>query len=100
MLRFGAETLDAARDRWWMGLRDVEREHDSAHGQDFGSDENCYRRGFQAALHGEFRGKAYVDRVARLRELFPHDYNEISFRRDYERGQKYDLDRKRSPERS
>ena len=97
MLRFGAESVDAARERWWMGLRDVEKEHYLANGGEGLVDDDAFRRGFQAALHGEFRGKAYVDRVARLRELFPRDYAETSFRRGYERGQKYDQDRNKYP---
>lgn len=96
MLRFGAESLDTARHRWWMGLRGVENEHYSANGHDFGVDEDCYRRGFQAALHAELRGKAYEDSIGRLRELFPHDCDEVSFRRGYERGFNYDRERRKT----
>ena len=46
----GAESVDAAREQWWIGLRDDEKEHYSADGSDFTRDEKAYRRGFEAAL--------------------------------------------------
>ena len=49
----GAESLDAARDVWWLGIRDAEAAEYTAAGQDFSSDEPLYRRGFEAALHPE-----------------------------------------------
>src|SRR6266850_3561155 len=57
----GAESIDAAREDWWLGLRDVEEEHYRAQGGDFSSDELAYRRGFEAALHLKRRGKAYEE---------------------------------------
>ena len=35
--RSGAETLDAARETWWIGLRDAERAHYEEAGGDFGA---------------------------------------------------------------
>jgi hypothetical protein len=47
----GAETLDAAREDWWIGLRSAERErYLAAGGADFDADEADYRRGFEAAV--------------------------------------------------
>src|SRR5438552_7345128 len=48
----GAESVDAARDKWWIGLRSAEQEHYTGLGRDFHQDEKFYRRGFEAALHG------------------------------------------------
>jgi len=45
-----AESIDAAREQHWIGLRDAEREHYQALGADFDQDEREYRRGFQAAM--------------------------------------------------
>jgi hypothetical protein len=46
----GAESIDAARDQHWIGLRSAEREHYQALGGDFDRNERAYRRGFEAAL--------------------------------------------------
>jgi len=46
----GAESIDAAREAWWIGLRSAEQEHYHALGGDFAQDEQAYRRGFEAAL--------------------------------------------------
>ena len=43
----GAESLDAARESWWIGLRSAELEHYESR-QDFHRDEPTYRRGFEA----------------------------------------------------
>jgi hypothetical protein len=47
-----AESIDAARDQWWIGLRSAEKAHYQSLGGDFGRDEKAYRRGFEAGLHG------------------------------------------------
>jgi outer membrane lipoprotein SlyB len=46
---YGAESVDAARDRWWLGLRDAEAEHYEPEGG-FADDERLYRHGFTAAI--------------------------------------------------
>jgi hypothetical protein len=81
----GADTVDAARDAWWVGLRDTEA---GAYGDTarFATDEPLYREGFEWACHGEdavslagdrsghpafqagyTRGRAYVEE--RTREI-------------------------------
>src|SRR5438045_2869900 len=45
--RAGAESVDAAREEWWIGLRDAESEHYLAQGGDFKTDEAKYRLGFE-----------------------------------------------------
>jgi hypothetical protein len=38
----GAETIDRAREMWWLGLRDVETEKYTAEGRNFDSDERDF----------------------------------------------------------
>ena len=52
MIGTGAETIDAAREDWWVGLRDAEEEHYTSSGGRFETDEANYRRGFEQALGG------------------------------------------------
>ena len=87
----GAESIDAARENWWVGLRDAEREHYSTNERhkDFGSVEADYRKGFEAALLPALRGKSYEDAVDFLSAHYTEIYAEDSFRRGYARGQSY-----------
>ena len=84
----GAETIDAARRRWWTGLRPVEREHYQANGGDFETDEDIYRRGFETALYPEFRGRTWEQAVYVLAERHK-DWSSPCFRSGYERGQRH-----------
>jgi hypothetical protein len=81
----GAETIDAARESWWLGVRDAEKEHYEADGADFGHDEHSYRHGFEAALRPSLRGKTYEQAADDLRADYP-DAGSACFRRGYERG--------------
>src|SRR5829696_7280390 len=83
----GAESVDAAREDWWVGLRDAE-EAEYAEG-DFKADEHVYRRGFEAAQHPHLRGHAYDEVQERLRELHADTFEAAPFRKGYERGQNY-----------
>src|SRR5262249_33868208 len=87
----GAEELDAARERWWLGLRSVEAERYGADGGDFARDEARYRLGFEAALGAKTRGRAYDDVVEYLSQQYPDAYRDPTFRRGFERGRAYDL---------
>jgi hypothetical protein len=89
LVEAGAESLDAARDQWWLGLRDAEAEAYMAHGGDFTMDEAVYRRGFEAALRAEVSGKPYRDVHGYLRLHYADVYNNDAFRRGYERGYAY-----------
>jgi hypothetical protein len=77
----GVETIDAARDAWWVGLRDAEAA-EYGDTEKFDADEPSYRRGFEAACRGDdppptvedeafnagyARGRAYL--VSRHQEL-------------------------------
>ncbi len=82
----GAESLDAAREHWWLGLRSAEEEHYRSKGRDFSTDEQCYRRGFEAALHADLRGKSYDAAFDELRARYGKECKEAAFQLGYERG--------------
>jgi hypothetical protein len=85
----GAESIDAAREQWWVGLRDAEKEHYAQDGRDFTKDEREYRLGFEAALHLPTRGSSYEQVESYLSHLHPDVYKNDAFRRGYARGQEY-----------
>ncbi|MGA9769926.1 MAG: hypothetical protein WBV94_12855 [Blastocatellia bacterium] len=82
----GAESIDAAREDWWLGLRDVEEEDYTG---DFLTDETHYRKGFESALHPETRGKSYDEASRYLGQCYGELCDAEPFRRGYERGQTY-----------
>lgn len=83
----GAESLDAASESWWVGIRDAEKEHYEKAGGDFARHENHYRCGFVAALHPECRGKRLSDIPPGVRERYREDLSHDAFRAGFERGQ-------------
>lgn len=85
----GAETVDAAREEWWIGLRGAEHEHYTSQGGDFKVDEARYRLGFEAALHPDRRGKSCDDLAANLKQKYGDDSATPAFRQGYDRGQRY-----------
>ncbi len=85
----GAESLDAARESWWVGLRDAEAEEYTGQGGDFKADEPAYRQGFEASLHPAARGRSYDEDADRLRSCYGQLCTEEPFRRGYERGRGY-----------
>lgn len=85
----GAESIDAARESWWLGLRDAEEESYRAQGKDFQSDEISYRRGFESALNPKMRGKSYEEASSELSAASREAASEEAFRQGYERGQSY-----------
>lgn len=82
----GAESLDAAREDWWVGLRDAEAEEYEKAGRDFGADEGLYRRGFEASLHPKVRGSSYEEARERLLKRHGEECSTEAFRRGYDRG--------------
>jgi hypothetical protein len=82
----GAEDLDRMREDWWRELRDEERTN--YHGN-FDEDEGSYRRGYEAALHPQRRGKAYSDVEDELRTAYAGTVLDMPFQAGYERGQSY-----------
>lgn len=97
LARAGAETIDAARNEWWIGLRDAEQEAYTGRGGDFARDEPSYRRGFEAALHTQARGRTYDEDVKRLRDCFGSECESEAFRQGYERGQSYQARMREQP---
>jgi hypothetical protein len=85
----GAESIDRAREMWWLGLRDVEQEKYESQGKNFADDERYFRCGFEAALHSENRDQSYEACHARLGDRYPGMHEEEPFRRGYERGRAY-----------
>jgi len=53
--RDGAESIDAAREQWWVGLRSAEQSRYANPGRSFSEDEPFFRLGFQAAMHARTR---------------------------------------------
>lgn len=82
MASAGAETIDEARENWWIGLREAEAaHHHETTGRDFQAEEASYRRGFEAACRvrpGGGTSRAPSDEQA-----------DEAYRRGYERGQSY-----------
>ncbi|HWN12073.1 MAG TPA: hypothetical protein VNO50_22780 [Pyrinomonadaceae bacterium] len=87
----GAESIDAAREEWWVGLRDAEEETYRAQGRDFQADEKAYRRGFESALNAKRRGKTFEEVSSELAAAAREAGSEDAFRSGYERGQAYQL---------
>ncbi len=85
----GAETIDAAREQWWLGLRDAEAAQYAASGGDFVRDEARYRRGFEAALSLARDGRTYAQTTEELRARYPNIYDDESFKQGFARGRAY-----------
>jgi hypothetical protein len=92
----GAEAIDAAREQWWVGLREAEQAHYSSEGREFEEQEKFYRLGFEAALHARTRCKEYDqvlgEMTAQIEELerqYPGANLDEPFRSGYERGRDY-----------
>jgi hypothetical protein len=85
--RTGVESIDAAREQWWLGLRDAEESVYDAPSEVFAQVEQLHRSGFEAALDPRARGKSYDEATAFLREQYSTMFLEEPFRRGYDRGQ-------------
>jgi hypothetical protein len=75
----GAEDIDTARERWWIGVRPQDEEYR----------EPTYRRGVEAALHPDVRGKAFEDAAPLLAAHHGDAVKKDTFRRGYDRGRTY-----------
>jgi hypothetical protein len=92
----GAESIDAAREQWWIGLRGAEESHYSQSGKSFAEDEEYFRRGFEAALHARTRCMEF-DQVSAAMDAALEDVQrehpgkevEEAFTRGYRRGREY-----------
>jgi hypothetical protein len=84
LIEAGAETIDAARQQWWIGLRTSEQE--SYTEGDFTQDEPYYRKGFEAAQAPAVRGKSYEEALDYLTRHNDIAASNPAFRRGYARG--------------
>jgi uncharacterized membrane protein len=92
----GAESVDAAREQWWVGLRSAEEGHYEKSGKKFEDDEKYYRQGFEAALHARTRCMEF-DQVSGemnaaledLQQQHPGEQVEEPFILGYQRGREY-----------
>jgi len=91
LTRVGAESVDAARRSWWLGLRAVEAEEYAGQGGDFKKDEPLYQLGFEAALRLRAPDKSYEEVATHHREQYADACAESAFQRGFERGQAYSL---------
>ncbi len=92
----GAESIDAAREQWWIGLRSAEESHYSKSGKNFSEDEEYFRRGFEAALHARTRcmefdqvSAAMTAALEDVQRDHPGKDVEAAFTRGYERGREH-----------
>ena len=85
----GAESLDAARESWWVGIRDAERADYERDGADFAAAEPGYRQGIEAAMRPRFRGRAFAEASDDLRDLYPEYFGLKEFQHGYERGRRH-----------
>ncbi|HET7005744.1 MAG TPA: hypothetical protein VFK65_09650 [Candidatus Binatia bacterium] len=84
----GAESIDAAREKWWTGMRDAEAETYDSPG-DFTRVESIYRQGFEAALDLPNRSKNYTEALNYLEKHFADICKTREFRAGYDRGHAY-----------
>jgi hypothetical protein len=92
----GAESVDAAREQWWVGLRNAEETHYSQSGRSFSDDEKFYRLGFEAALHSRNRCREFDQVSAEMdaaledvQQQYPNVNVEEPFTRGYQRGREH-----------
>jgi hypothetical protein len=93
MREAGAESLDAAREKWWIGLRDAEKVHYEEPGENAHNHESYFRSGFEAALRPGLRAKSYQEALPALRTTDPDRCADPLFIRGFERGQQFDRER-------
>jgi hypothetical protein len=86
----GAESIDQARERWWIGLRSAEEARYEREFGNFTRDEALYREGFQAALRQDTRGMTFTEAEAVLRAELGDACADVAFRRGFERGQAHE----------
>jgi hypothetical protein len=92
----GAESIDAAREQWWIGLRSAEESRYSQSSKNFAEEEEYFRRGFEAALHARTRCMEF-DQVSAAMDAALEDVQrehpgaevEEAFTRGYQRGREY-----------
>jgi hypothetical protein len=92
----GAESIDQARQDWWLGMRNVEKEKYEVGGGDFDEDEPEFRAGFEASHHPENEGKTYEQADPKLATQYPEIHDSPAFRLGYQRGRSKQLEAKKT----
>lgn len=72
----GAEDIDTARERWWIGVRPEDEKYN----------EPAYRHGVEAALHPDVRGKRWDEAEPELAKRHGDKLQHEAFRLGYEHG--------------
>ena len=86
----GAQSIDAARKDWWLGLRDAQAEHYRAPGRNFELDQDAYRAGFESALRRECRGQSLDERADYLKWWYPEIWDSEPFRLGYQASREWE----------
>ncbi len=89
MKAVGAESLDAARDNWWVGLRNGEQEYYEALGENFELDQGPYRQGFEAGLRRDCSGETIDQAADCLKWSYPDTWDTKAFRAGFDRGRHF-----------
>jgi hypothetical protein len=85
----GAESIDAARQQWWVGLSDAEaQQYQDSEGRTE-SHSTAYQKGFEAAMQTETSAQSYDAAQDSLRLHYGDIYRDPDFRRGYEQGRNY-----------
>ena len=82
----GAQSIEAAREAWWVGIRDAEKAHYDAEHGDFESTEDLYRQGLLGALQPDERGRTFEQALPSLRRRFGTAVEHPAFHRGFARG--------------
>ena len=91
-----AESIDAAREQWWIGLRSAEQGRYAKAGRSFSEDEHFFRLGFQAAMHARTRCLEFDQVSAEMdaaledvKQQYPGKDVEEPFVQGYQRGREH-----------
>jgi hypothetical protein len=92
----GAESVDAAREQWWIGLRNAEETRYPQTTRSFSEDEKFFRLGFQAAMNAKTRCLEFDQISAEMnaaledvQKQYPDAQVEEPFTRGYRRGREH-----------
>jgi len=91
-----AESVDAARQQWWIGLRSAEESRYQISGRNFSEDEQFFRLGFEAAQHARYRCQEFDQISAEMdaaledvKRRYPDKDVEEPFVHGYQRGREH-----------
>lgn len=85
----GAESVNAAREKWWVGTYDAAEEIHGVENHQMIRDRAEYRQGFEAALRPETYDRSYEEMQTYLQAEYPQIYRDDAFQRGYVQGQAY-----------